>query len=153
MPIENSSAEEVRSEEGNSEAASEPARPDRDGLSASLLEEALSIVRTIAKNGDPYSEDPARRYKPESHPDTVKALCIVAAMLADQRDPRDHAFAPTGTVEGRGPSSLDDYMQDIERREIVQALEAAKHNKTAAARILGITFRALRYKLTQLGID
>ena len=35
----------------------------------------------------------------------------------------------------------------------VKALEAARYNKTAAAKKLGITFRALRYKLKKLGID
>ena len=36
---------------------------------------------------------------------------------------------------------------------IVKALEESRYNKTAAARKLGITFRALRYKLKKLGID
>jgi two-component system response regulator PilR (NtrC family) len=41
----------------------------------------------------------------------------------------------------------------VERDAIIKALEAARFNKTAAARALGITFRALRYKLKKLGID
>ncbi|HEX7340594.1 MAG TPA: sigma-54 dependent transcriptional regulator, partial [Rhodanobacteraceae bacterium] len=48
---------------------------------------------------------------------------------------------------------LEDYMSAIERDTIMQALEQARYNKTAAARQLGITFRALRYKLKKLGID
>ncbi len=48
--------------------------------------------------------------------------------------------------------SLDDYLARIERQEIMTALASHQHNKTAAAKALGITFRALRYKLEKLGI-
>jgi len=48
---------------------------------------------------------------------------------------------------------LDDYLNRIEREAITSALEAARFNKTAAAKQLGITFRALRYKLDKLGIE
>ena len=40
-----------------------------------------------------------------------------------------------------------------ESRAILQALKDTRYNKTAAAKKLGITFRALRYKLKKLGID
>lgn len=49
--------------------------------------------------------------------------------------------------------SLDDYMQRLERSAIEDALAKTNQNKTAAAKLLGITFRALRYKLEKLGID
>ena len=39
------------------------------------------------------------------------------------------------------------------RRAIEQALTDNRYNKTRAAAQLGITFRALRYKLKKLGID
>lgn len=48
---------------------------------------------------------------------------------------------------------LDDYISNLERTAIMKALEESRYNKTAAARKLGITFRALRYKLKKLGID
>ncbi|HEX7402470.1 MAG TPA: helix-turn-helix domain-containing protein, partial [Usitatibacter sp.] len=41
----------------------------------------------------------------------------------------------------------------IEREAITKALEATRFNKTAAAKLLGITFRSLRYRLDRLGID
>lgn len=49
--------------------------------------------------------------------------------------------------------SLEGYLARIERQAIEQALERAQQNKTAAAKLLGITFRALRYKLEKLGIE
>ena len=56
-------------------------------------------------------------------------------------------------VAAGADGGLDDYISNIERTAIVKALEESRYNKTAAARKLGITFRALRYKLKKLGID
>ena len=50
-------------------------------------------------------------------------------------------------------SALPSYIEEIERSAIQQALEDNRYNKTKAAAALGITFRALRYKLKKLGID
>ncbi|MBN8737178.1 MAG: sigma-54-dependent Fis family transcriptional regulator [Xanthomonadales bacterium] len=56
-------------------------------------------------------------------------------------------------AEGNGNVGLDDYISNIERDAILKALKETRYNKTAAAKKLGITFRALRYKLKKLGID
>ncbi len=48
---------------------------------------------------------------------------------------------------------LPEYIEQLERDAIVKALEENRYNKTKAAAKLGITFRALRYKLKKLGID
>jgi two-component system response regulator PilR (NtrC family) len=50
-------------------------------------------------------------------------------------------------------SSLQDYLDQMEREAILKALEQTGGNKTAAARLLGVTFRSLRYRLDRLGID
>ena len=39
------------------------------------------------------------------------------------------------------------------RQAIVEALEKTRYNKTAAAKILGLTFRQLRYRIKKLGIE
>lgn len=49
--------------------------------------------------------------------------------------------------------SLESYMDEIEKQAIIKALEKTRWNRTAAAKQLGITFRALRYKLKKLGLD
>ena len=54
---------------------------------------------------------------------------------------------------GGGDVALDDYISNVEREAILKALKETRYNKTAAARKLGITFRALRYKLKKLAID
>ncbi len=64
--------------------------------------------------------------------------------------------APAATQDNGRPDSdegLDDYLSRIERGAIEEALLKTNQNKTAAAKLLGITFRALRYKLEKLGID
>ena len=48
-------------------------------------------------------------------------------------------------------SALPSFIEEIERKAIEQALTDNRYNKTKAAAQLGITFRALRYKLKKLG--
>ena len=52
-----------------------------------------------------------------------------------------------------GNGELQDYLDDVERRRILAALEQTRWNKTKAAKLLGITFRALRYRLQKLDIE
>jgi len=49
--------------------------------------------------------------------------------------------------------ALEDYLGSLEKEAISKALEKTRWNKTAAAKELGITFRALRYRLKKLGLD
>jgi two-component system response regulator PilR (NtrC family) len=55
------------------------------------------------------------------------------------------AMAETGGLNTR--------LSEVERQEILAALEHVRWNKTAAAKLLGISFRALRYRLEKLGLD
>ncbi len=48
---------------------------------------------------------------------------------------------------------LEEYLENIERKAILNALEQTGNNKTAAAKLLGITFRAMRYRLKKLGLE
>ncbi|RBK78524.1 sigma-54-dependent Fis family transcriptional regulator, partial [Xanthomonas oryzae pv. oryzae] len=45
------------------------------------------------------------------------------------------------------------YIEQLERAAIQKALEENRWNKTKTAAQLGITFRALRYKLKKLGME
>ena len=73
----------------------------------------------------------------------------------DAASPSGHptTTAATSSAAAGADGGLDDYISNLERTAIVKALEESRYNKTAAARKLGITFRALRYKLKKLGID
>jgi two-component system response regulator PilR (NtrC family) len=50
-------------------------------------------------------------------------------------------------------TALGDQLANMERAAIVQALEQTRYNKTAAAKLLGMSFRALRYRVKKLGIE
>ena len=54
----------------------------------------------------------------------------------------DNHFLPEGMT-------LDEYEQEIIR----EALRRADGNKSQAARLLGLTRNALRYRLTQMGLE
>ena len=77
----------------------------------------------------------------------------------DVIQPHDLRLAETGTADSGGEASLaqidnlEDYLEDIERKLIMQALEETRWNRTAAAQRLGLTFRSMRYRLKKLGID
>jgi two-component system, NtrC family, response regulator PilR len=61
----------------------------------------------------------------------------------------DAAAAPMSQNGG----ALGDHLEDIERDAIHKALEQTRYNKTAAAKVLGMSFRALRYRIKKLGIE
>ncbi|GJL73960.1 sigma-54 dependent transcriptional regulator [Nitrosomonas sp.] len=48
---------------------------------------------------------------------------------------------------------LQDYLDRLEKDSIVNALETTKYNRTAAAKLLGITVRSMRYRMERLGLN
>lgn len=62
-------------------------------------------------------------------------------------------LAETAIKEAPDGESLESYLETIEKKVIIEALEATKWNKTAAAKKLGMTFRSLRYRLKKLGLE
>jgi two-component system response regulator PilR (NtrC family) len=64
--------------------------------------------------------------------------------------------APAGArvaATEQASGALGDRLESLERDAIVRALEQTRYNKTAAAKLLGMTFRALRYRVKKLGIE
>ncbi len=59
----------------------------------------------------------------------------------------------SSSISGERTQPLHEYLDQIERQQIMKALEQTRFNKTAAAKVLGITFRSLRYRLDRLGIE
>ncbi|MCQ4260126.1 sigma-54-dependent transcriptional regulator [Stutzerimonas stutzeri] len=49
--------------------------------------------------------------------------------------------------------NLEDHLEEVERKLIMQALEETRWNRTAAAQRLGLSFRSMRYRLKKLGLD
>ncbi|MCT7294592.1 sigma-54 dependent transcriptional regulator [Ralstonia sp. CHL-2022] len=50
------------------------------------------------------------------------------------------------------PIDLPAYLESVERNVILAALDQTGFNRTAAAKLLGLSFRQLRYRMQQLGI-
>jgi two-component system response regulator PilR (NtrC family) len=84
-------------------------------------------------------------------------LCNGTEVTAADLQLPQTAMDDMGDESGAGSvfdkESLDDYLERLERSAIEQALAKTNQNKTAAAKLLGISFRALRYKLEKLGME
>ncbi len=50
-------------------------------------------------------------------------------------------------------ANLGSQVEDVQRLAIIEALEKTRYNKTAAAKLLGLSFRQLRYRIKKLGIE
>jgi two-component system, NtrC family, response regulator PilR len=128
-----------------------------------MLERALALCdgNTITAEDLSLDEIPAithdRPVMPWNSPvieDPVSKLTAPTDLLSTESFPQ-----PTAKPPGAGNTmlpmdvSLSDYLEDIEKRTILQALEKTNNNKTAAAKLLGISFRTLRYRLSKLGLS
>jgi len=52
-----------------------------------------------------------------------------------------------------GVASLQDHLDRVEKQAIMEALQKTRFNRTAAAKLLGVTFRSLRYRMERLGLN
>ena len=108
--------------------------------------------------GAPPLRLPRQRARAGEHP-----RARAGALLATTRSPRATSTSRRPRRRTRSPPldgalgtrglPLHDFLDQVEREAIIKALEATRFNKTAAAKLLGITFRSLRYRLDRLGID
>ncbi len=81
-----------------------------------------------------------------------RALALMAGERIDADDlnlaPAQLSGNATATV-----GSLQDHLDQVERQAIAEALRQSNENRTAAARLLGVTFRSLRYRMARLGMN
>jgi len=69
---------------------------------------------------------------------------------------QDLHMRKAGDTSGEQPAlagKLGEQVEDVQRQAIVEALEKTRYNKTAAAKLLGLSFRQLRYRIKKLGIE
>jgi two-component system response regulator PilR (NtrC family) len=82
----------------------------------------------------------------------------LALTTGDAIDAADLNLAPAmlTTAEAdsvpAGELPLQDRLDEVEKRAILDALNKTRFNRTAAARLLGVTFRSLRYRMERLGL-
>ena len=80
----------------------------------------------------------------------------LALMTGDCIDAVDLNLAPAqlpGISATTAGGSLQDHLDNVERQSILDALNQSNNNRTAAARLLGVTFRSLRYRMARLGMN
>lgn len=118
------------------------------------LENIIERAFTLCEN------DVIRAHDLQLRPDDSPAEPIPAESGYNSPDLSGTGFSEahvdvTGSSVPKRPEhqSLEDYLESIERAEIEAALNETKWNRTAAARKLGISFRALRYRLKKLDMD
>ena len=107
------------------------------------LENILERALTLSTTGRIREED--IRLRTISRPEAESYSAPLAAT----------AQAPNMTTGTTAASrlGLGSQLEGVEREAIVRALEQHRYNKTATARALGMTFRALRYRIKKLGIE
>ncbi|GAB5605224.1 sigma-54-dependent transcriptional regulator [Sideroxyarcus sp. TK5] len=79
------------------------------------------------------------------------ALCAEGVIQPDDLQLRPMGGEQQAVATG-GKYPLTDYLDRVEREAILEALQQTHFNRTAAAKILGVTFRALRYRMDRLSI-
>ncbi|HEX9877519.1 MAG TPA: sigma-54 dependent transcriptional regulator [Gammaproteobacteria bacterium] len=82
-----------------------------------------------------------------------RAMTLASGLTIDVGDIQLRTDAQDAHAGLDEDAPLETQLEDIERDAIVKALEQTRYNKTAAAKLLGISFRALRYRVKKLGIE
>lgn len=77
---------------------------------------------------------------PESLPDDVRGAEM--GLIGS-----DHMSIPEGGID------MEKTMEEMEKKLLFQALAAAKGVRTSAAKLLGISFRSFRYRLSKYGVE
>ncbi|MFT6122477.1 MAG: two-component system response regulator PilR (NtrC family) [Oleiphilaceae bacterium] len=119
------------------------------------LENIIECAFTLCENDiiqvDDLNLDDDPEYNNEK---TVLSRIAQEQFKSDEHTQSEKNTQSTLSLSPRLPEqSLEDYLESIERQEIEQALNQTKWNRTAAAKVLGISFRALRYRLKKLEMD
>ncbi len=78
-------------------------------------------------------------------------LCATGVIDVDDLALRNETPSEPGTGQPVA-GNLGDQIEDVQRQAIIDALEKTRYNKTAAAKLLGLSFRQLRYRIEKLGI-
>jgi len=134
-------------------------REDIPLIAAAILQRLAAQAGTTPAQLTPAASDELMRY---GFPGNIRelenilerALALSTSQEIGSEDLR--LTPPQAVAEERAESSsgeaLPDYLDGLERKAILDALSKTGFNRTAAAKLLGITFRQLRYRMQRLGI-
>ena len=123
------------------------------------VSDALRVVNLVAAGRNPYADEPFGDLSPEHRDALLSALSVLVSALVYARPPaaassRGEAVpAAAAAAAASGKRPLLAYLERVEREAILEALNQTNHNITAAARVLDITYRALRYRMQRLNLE
>ena len=80
-------------------------------------------------------------------------LCNGSEIKAEDLHIKEKVALPEPSQLDTSTLSLPDYLENVEKQAIREALVKTRQNKTAAAKLLGVSFRTLRYRLAKLGLS
>jgi len=80
-------------------------------------------------------------------------LCSSGVIAASDLNLRSSPHSEDAKPRDFTSTDLGNQVEDVQRQAIVDALEKTRYNKTAAAKLLGLSFRQLRYRIKKLGIE
>jgi two-component system response regulator PilR (NtrC family) len=135
-----------------------PALRERGG---DILLLADHILRRLGTSVQSLSDDAQHKLANYRFPGNVRelenlleravTLCANGTIRSDDLALQsDDAAEPSAQAPTTG---LGSQIEDIQRQAIVDALEKTRYNKTQAAKLLGLTFRQLRYRIKKLNIE
>jgi len=81
------------------------------------------------------------------------ALGYLGYLLMHTRGMAVASLPPSLSSVLQTPWQVQDYLDDVERLIIEQALQKTRYNRTQAAKLLGISFRSMRYRMERLEIE
>jgi two-component system response regulator PilR (NtrC family) len=81
-----------------------------------------------------------------------RALALCSNDLISVEDLHLHPASNIPPDSGCAKYPLQDYLDRVEKEALLDALQQTRYNRTAAAKLLGLTFRTMRYRMERLGI-
>ena len=83
-----------------------------------------------------------------------RAFAMCSEGVIEENDlllvPVEHEQSENTALSSKYP--LPKYLDHVEKQALLEALEQTGFNRTAAAKLLGLTFRTMRYRMERLGI-
>ncbi|NOT81858.1 MAG: sigma-54-dependent Fis family transcriptional regulator [Gallionella sp.] len=134
-------------------------REMRDDISK-IAQQVLDRLR--GESAAHFSDEAMRALKSYSFPGNVRelenaierALTLCMGGVIEAQDLMlmsvEHGQVDKTAITGKYP--LPDYLDKVEKQALEEALDQTNFNRTEAAKLLGLTFRTMRYRMERLGI-
>jgi len=136
-------------------------RDDIELLASHVLKRLAAVSGLPAAHLQPQALDALKHYRfpgnvreLENMLERAYTLCENKQIEAsDLRLTDGNCSAESGLPDLTKIDNLEQYLENVERKLILQALEETRWNRTAAAQRLNLSFRSMRYRLKKLGLD